>query len=324
MTDIEALCYAGPREARLEPVVFDGPPGPDEVEIRALASGLSRGTERLVFEGRVPESERERMRAPMQRGAFPFPVRYGYALVGVVEHGPSSLLGRRVFALHPHQSRARLPAAACVLVPDAVPTRRATLAANMETALNALWDSGLAPGDRVFVVGAGLVGCLVARLAARTPGCEVLLTDKIASRAAAASELRVTFHDRPDPPQGCDLAFDCSSSEAGLAAAMNSLGLEGKLIEMSWHGDREVNVPLGGSFHSQRLSLISSQVGRIPAARAARWTFGRRLAKAMELLDDPALDVLLTDAAPFADLPARLPDLLAPDAPGIATVIDYP
>ncbi len=263
------------------------------------------------------------MRAPFQRGAFPFPVVYGYAAVGVVEHGPSSLLGRSVFALHPHQDLFQIPAAAAHPVPEAVPPRRATLAANMETALNAVWDSGIGPGDRAIVIGAGAVGCLTASLLSRIPGCEVLLIDRYAGRAGAASQLGVKFASEPPVNADADVVFHASASAGGLASALAAAGPEAVVVEMSWYGEGDVPAPLGGAFHSRRLTLRSSQVGRIPPARAPRWDYARRLRKALELLDDPRLDSLLTDEISFEDAPDRLPELLSPEHPAIVPLIRY-
>src|SRR3954447_2949312 len=188
MNEAQALWYVARHEAVLRPVMLSGP-AQDEARVKTLWTGLSRGTERLVFEGRVPPSESERMRAPFQEGDFSFPLKYGYCAVGFVEAGPEALLGRTVFALHPHQDGFVAPVAMLNPVPTAVPARRAILAANMETALNGLWDSGAGPGDRILVVGAGIVGCLVAYLAAQMPGAEVTLVDVDPSRKAVAETL---------------------------------------------------------------------------------------------------------------------------------------
>lgn len=298
-------------------------PGAGPVAVRAVRSLISRGTERLVFEGRVPEGERARMRAPMQEGDFPFPVKYGYAAVGLVEDGPQSLRGRHVFALHPHQTRFRIPETAAIPVPVGVPPRRAALAANMETALNALWDAGAGPGDRIAVIGAGLIGCLIARLCALMPGTDVTMFDVLEQRRDVAPQLNVSFASSAPEAGAYDVTFHCSSSQAGLAAAMDSLGPEGRLVELSWYGDRPVAAPLGGAFHSRRLTLVSSQVGQVAPSRRPRWSHRRRLEKALALCADEALDCLLTEEVRFADLPARIPDIFAPGAPGIATLVRY-
>jgi threonine dehydrogenase-like Zn-dependent dehydrogenase len=284
---------------------------------------LSRGTERLVFEGRVSLSESGRMRAPLQEGEFPFPVKYGYCAVGLVEEGPADLLGQTVFVLHPHQDRFVAPVAMLHRVPEAMPARRAILAANMETALNALWDSGAGPGDRILVVGAGVVGCLIAYLAARLPGTTVTLVDVNSSRREIANRLGAAFGRPLDAPGNADVVFHASATPAGLACALACAGDEASVVELSWYGDRMVEVPLGLDFHSRRLKLISSQVGQVAASRRPRWDMRRRMAKALDLLADASLDALTTDEVAFADLPAALPRLLAPDAPGLATAIRY-
>lgn len=282
------------------------PPEASEVLVETLFSGISRGTERLVFEGRVPESEFARMRAPHQAGDFPFPVKYGYAAVGRIAKS-----GELVFALHPHQDRFVVQADAMLPLPEGLPPTRAVLAANMETALNALWDSGAGPGDHIVVVGAGAVGCLVAYLAGRMPGTQTTLVDIDPSRAALAHALGVAFAEPDAAPRGADVAFHASASAAGLATALGSAGDEASIVELSWYGEGSVTVPLGGVFHALRLKLVSSQVGRVAPTRRPRWPHRRRLAKALELLRDPRLDALLSAPVRFAELPNRMAGLLA-------------
>lgn len=319
-----ALEYRKPHDARLVPVDVPVLTKPCEVRVRALWSGVSRGTERLVFEGRVPDSERGRMRAPFQRGDFPFPVVYGYCMVGTVEEGPDGLAGREVFALHPHQSRFVVPAQAVTPLPAGLPARRAILAANMETALNAVWDGGVGPGDRVAIVGGGILGGLVAGLCGAMPGVETALIDTNPARRSLADDMNVTYRPPEDTPSGCDMVFHTSSSASGLEAAIRCAGFEGTVVEMSWYGAGTVAAPLGGAFHSQRLRLVSSQVGHVSPARRPRWPHARRLAKALDLLRDDRFDALITGEVDFAALPGALPALLAPDAPGLATAVRYP
>ena len=318
----EALWYVGPGRAEIRREAVP-PPGPGEVLVRALHGAISRGTERLVLAGRVPPSEFACMRGPHMGGAFPFPVKYGYATVGRVEAGPDNLVGRAVFALHPHQSRFVLSAGAVTPVPDGVPPRRAVLAANMETALNAVWDAAPGPAGRIAVVGAGVVGALVSWQCARIAGTQVTLVDVRSSRVALAERLGVGFALPPDAPGDCDLVFHASASAAGLATALGLAGDEATVIELSWYGAGDVPVPLGGAFHSRRLRLVSSQVGKVAPSRRAEWTPARRLAAALDLLADPALDALLAPAVPFADLPRKLPQLLAADSDVLCPVIDY-
>ena len=299
---------------------------PGEALVRTLFSGISRGTERLVFSGQVPETEFEAMRCPFQQGRFPFPVKYGYCVVGEVEAGPPQWLGRKVFVLHPHQDRLVVPLAALNLLPQNLPPRRAILAANMETALNGVWDSGAGPGDRIAVVGGGVVGLLVAFLCAGLPGAEVSLADIAPERAAMAASLGARFVDAAAPGAalgGSDVVFHASASAAGLELALTSAGNEARVMEMSWYGAAPVAADLGGAFHSRRLQLVSSQVGQIAASRRPRWDYARRMAKALELLEDSRLDGLITADIAFASLPVALPAILAPGAPGLATCITY-
>lgn len=303
-----ALWIVAPGEAALRGETLSPQTGGAVVETEF--TGISRGTEALVFRGGVPASEHARMRAPFQAGAFPAPVKYGYAAVGRVVSGPPDLVGRDAFVLGPHQDRLAVPAAAVLPLPDAVPPRRAILGANMETALNVLWDGGAAPGDRIAVIGAGVVGALAARLAARLPGSEVTLVDVTPARAALAAALGCGFAGPGGAPEDCDLVIHASASGGGLATAIACAGAEATIVEASWYGDRPVEAPLGGAFHSHRLRLVSSQVGQVPTDRRPRWSLRRRLGTALELLDDPALDVLISGETAFADLPGRYAAIL--------------
>jgi threonine dehydrogenase-like Zn-dependent dehydrogenase len=291
--------------------------------VRALYSAISRGTERLVHAGRVPASEYARMRAPMMGGAFPFPVKYGYATVGRVEAGPAELRGRTVFSLYPHQSMFNVPADAVTVVPDNVPPARAVMAANMETALNAVWDGAPGPADRIAVVGGGLLGLLVAYLCARLPGADVTVVDIAPSRAELARAIGAGFAAPGAARADCDLVFHASASPAGLATALRLAGEEASVVELSWYGSGDVAAPLGEAFHSRRLRLISSQVGKVAPSHRPRWSHGRRLAAALALLADPVFDVLLAPVIQFADLPASLPAVFRTDSNVICQLIRY-
>ena len=280
-----------------------------EALVRALYSGISRGTEALVFRGEVPASQREAMRAPFQEGSFPGPVKYGYASVGEVLEGPNGMVGRSVFCLYPHQDVYCVPAASVSPLPPGLPASRAVLAANMETALNATWDARPAPGDRIVVIGAGVVGLLVAWLAQRTAGSDVLVHDIDVGRARVAAALDLHFTIEAPAGADADLVVHASGSEAGLRTALESAGFEATVLELSWYGNRSVSLPLGEAFHSRRLTLKSSQVGHIPPDHAPRWNHRRRLAKALELLLDPRLDVLISGESAFEDLPSTMEKL---------------
>ena len=291
--------------------------------VRTLWSGISRGTERLVFEGRVPPGEYGRMASPLQEGEFPFPVKYGYCAVGIVEDGPADLMGRTVFALHPHQNRFTAPIALIALVPEDIPPRRAVLAANMETALNALWDAGCGPADKVVVIGGGIIGLLVAHLASRLPGADVTLVDTRPDRGALAEALGVRFALADDAPQEADIVFHASASEEGLALALSCAGFEASVVEMSWYGDRAVRLSLGGAFHSKRLTLVSSQVGQVALSRRARWNHGPTARSRHDSSRRPAPRRLVADEVRFEDLPQALPEILSPDADGLPPVVRY-
>ncbi len=327
----EALWYVAPGKVELRTEEIP-PPAAGEVRIRTLASGISRGTESLVFHGTVPQSEWARMRAPFQTGDFPFPVKYGYACVGIPMSATAAISLRNpqdgaetrpVFVLHPHQTLFNAPETAIVPIPDGIPAERAVLAANMETALNGLWDGLPSTGDHIAVVGGGVVGLLTAWLASRIPGTRVTLVDIEESRQKIADALGVAFAMPDDAPENQDLVIHASGHPDGLVTALRLAGNEATVLELSWYGERPVTVPLGGAFHSRRLTLKSSQVGQIPASHKARWTYRRRLELALSLLRDDKLDVLLSQAISFQDLPESLPALLAGRSDGLAHVVRY-
>jgi 2-desacetyl-2-hydroxyethyl bacteriochlorophyllide A dehydrogenase len=278
-------------------------PSEKDVVVRALYSGISRGTESLVFAGRVPRSEWSRMRAPFQAGEFPAPVKYGYSSVGEVERGPRELQGRAVFVLYPHQTRYVVPADAVHLLPESVPPARAVLAANLETALNGVWDARPHVGDRIAVVGAGALGCLAAWLASRIPGCAVELMDVNPRRAEVARALGVRFAEPAAAQREADIVIHASGAPAGMELALQLAAFEATVVELSWFGDQAVTLPLGGAFHARRLTIASSQVGHVAPAQRPRWDTRRRMQLALALLADPALDALVTGESEFDTLP---------------------
>ena len=298
-------------------------PGPDEVLVRTLRTGVSRGTETLVFRGGVPPNQYDVMRAPFQEGDFPGPVKYGYLNVGVVEAGPAALVGRIVFCLYPHQTRYVVPAAAVTVVPDGVPPARAVLAGAVETAVNAMWDAGPLIGDRVAVVGAGMIGCCVTRLLARMPGVRVTLVDVDRSRADLAAALGAEFA-VPDEVSGDrDLVVHASATSAGLQTALDLLAIEGTVLDLSWYGDAPVGIALGGAFHSRRLTIRASQVGMVSPSRRGSRSTADRLALAMELLQDSAFDALLTGESSFQELPDVMRRLADGTLPALCHTITY-
>jgi threonine dehydrogenase-like Zn-dependent dehydrogenase len=319
----QAFWFNPPGRGEIRPVDLP-PPGDGEVLVRTLCSGISRGTEALVFRGGVPVSQYAAMRAPFQEGDFPGPVKYGYLNVGVVEEGPAGLLGRTVFCLYPHQTRYVVPAAAVTPVPESVPAARAVLAGTVETAVNAVWDAAPLLGDRIAVVGAGMVGCCVAKVLAGFPAVRLQLVDTDPARASVAAALGVDFA-TPDQAAGeCDLVVHTSATEAGLNRSLELLVQEGMVLELSWYGDRRVSLPLGEAFHSRRLAVRSSQVGSVAPARRGRRDYADRLGLALELLADPAYDALITGECGFEELPETMPKLAGGELPALCHRVVYP
>ncbi|GGQ84805.1 zinc-dependent alcohol dehydrogenase [Streptomyces asoensis] len=317
-----AFWVGSPGTGEIRDVVVPDP-ADDEVLVRSLWSGVSRGTETLVFRGGVPASQHAAMRAPFQEGDFPAPVKYGYLNVGVVERGPAALVGRTVFCLYPHQTRYVVPATAVTVVPDSVPAPRAVLAGTLETAVNALWDAAPLVGDRIAVVGGGMVGCSVAALLARFPGVRVQLVDADPTRAKVADALGVEFATPGEARDGLDLVVHASATEQGLTRSLELLASEGTVLELSWYGDRKVSLPLGEDFHSRRLVVRSSQVGTVSPARRSSRTYADRLALALELLADPALDALVTGDSAFEELPEVMPKLASGEIAALCHRVGY-
>lgn len=296
-------------------------PGDGDVLVRTVYSAVSRGTESLVFRGGVPASQHHIMRAPFQDGDFPAPVKYGYLNVGEVERGPAELVGRTVFCLYPHQTRYVVPASAVTVVPDRVPAARAVLAGTVETALNAVWDAGPQVGDRIAVVGAGMVGSSVAAILGRMPAVRVQLVDIDPARAKIADAIGVDFALPGEALDGCDLVVHASASEAGLSRALELLRPEGVCVELSWYGDRHVAVPLGEWFHSRRLTIRGSQVGTVSPNRPR--SYAERLATALELLADPGFDALVTSECRFDELPAAMPAMISDEPSSLCLRVTY-
>ena len=318
----DAFWLLEPGRGEIRPIGLPAP-GPDDVFVRTLRSGISRGTETLVFRGAVPLDQHAPMRAPFQEGDFPGPVKYGYLNVGAVEEGPVELRGRTVFCLYPHQTAYVVPAVAVSVVPEDVPPARAVLAGTVETAVNALWDAAPAIGDRIGIMGGGMVGCCIARLLCRYPAMQVTLIDVEPSRAEVAAALGVDFALPDDSPEGLDLVVHASATSEGLQRSIDLLASEGTVVDLSWYGDAEVRLSLGGAFHHRRLAIRSSQVGTISPARASRRTTADRLALALQLLRDPSFDALLTGESRFDELPDVMARLAAGSLPALCHTITY-
>lgn len=309
------------RKYQILPVPLPNGTNKSDIVLKMRVSGVSRGTERLVFNAQVPETEYERMRAPRQTGHFPYPVLYGYCAVADIIDGPAALIGRSAFCLNPHQDYFTAPLEALTFLPETLPARRAVLLANMETALNGIWDSGISAGDKVTVIGAGVIGLLIGFLASRIPATTITVIDT-QDRSKLAGLFGCQFETTPQQGLEADVVFHCSASDSGLQTAFACAGMDSAIVEMSWYGNKSLTLNLGGAFHSKRLRLIGSQVGQIPATHKARWTYQRRMDRALALLDDPRLDELLTHAIAFTDAPQALPSLLD-DPAALAISLTY-
>lgn len=318
----QSLWYVAPERIEIRSETL-GPLPENSVQVRTVFSALSRGTESLVFKGLIPESEYIRMGAPFMGGKLPFPVKYGYSNVGRIELGPPELIGRLVFSLMPHQSIFQTDVTNILVIPEAIPAERAVLAANMETALNAIWDASPGPGDRIVIIGAGVLGCLIAYLCGHLPGAEVTLVDINPEREDIATKLGVRFSSPELAPKDCDLVIHCSASAAGLSSAIASAGEEATILELSWYGSNKVDVSLGGAFHSRQLKLQSSQVGHVSLSHRPRWSHRRRLAAALGMLSDSRLDSLLTKPISFESLPSELPKILNTPSSALCCLIQY-
>ncbi|MEQ9449424.1 MAG: zinc-binding alcohol dehydrogenase [Rhodospirillaceae bacterium] len=322
MPENQALWYVGENRAELrsEPMPV---PAVGQVIVKARFSGVSRGTERLVASGHVPLSEHSRMRCPHQAGEFSFPVKYGYALCGAIEDGPKKQLGQRVFVLHPHQKFSRVAVSAAHLIPGDVPLRRAALAANMETAVNVLWDAAVMPGEKVLVIGGGVLGLLIAGLLSRTHKNEVVVVDINPNRRTETEALGASFMRPQDTLSEFSVVIHTSATEDGLRRALECAAPDGRIIEASWFGDKKIALPLGEAFHSRRLRIISSQVGAIPPSHRSRWTPAQRIQEALSHLRDDKFDALITNQIRFEESSEKLPKLFADGEKGLMTVLSY-
>ncbi|MGB3763440.1 MAG: zinc-binding alcohol dehydrogenase [Ornithinimicrobium sp.] len=303
-------------------------PGPGEVLVRALHSGISRGSESLVYTGQVPPSVSTAMRAPFQEGDLPGPVKYGYLSVGeVIELGSTGShlrLGQRVFALFPHQDRYVIPVEAATIVPDDVPSRRAVLAGVVETAINVVWDATPRWGERIAVLGCGLVGASVCALLRDFPLARLVVVDPQPRSVALAARLGIESLTPEQVTAEFDTVVHCSGTQDGLALGLSLLAFEGQLVETSWFGQHSPVVPLGAEFHSRRLTIRASQVSTVAPSMRERRTRRDRMAAALAELRDPFYDSLLTGSTTLADLPETMAGIASGHMPGWCQVVDYP
>jgi len=290
--------------------------------LQSKYSLISVGTERTVSMGKVPVDLHDSMAVPYMKGAFSFPVKYGYSLVGKVLKGPSEWMGRNVHLMHPHQDYCYSNLSDLFILPPTIPLKRATLISNMETAVNAIWDSQVSIGDRVVVVGFGLIGSLVALIVRQIPGVEVQVVEIDKSRQQVARSLGFGVSDSCKKNH-FDMAFHASGSATGLQNAIDAVGLEGPIIELSWYGNRKVDISLGTTFHSLRKQLISSQVSFIPSTKQSGWDFKRRKKTVLNLLHNPVFDHLLDTEVPFKESPSVFEKIRNNDWEPLTCVVKY-
>lgn len=301
-------------------------PAPGELLIETLHSGISRGTESLVHRGEVPAAITELMQAPFQLGALPFPVSHGYLNVGVVRQGRSELIGQTVFTLAGHREHVVVPEAAAHVLPEGCPPQRALFAGIGEVGLNGLWEGPVMIGDRVAVVGGGLIGLTTALLASKMALQRLQVVEVDAERRTFIRDLGLDAVAPEQADLDNDVVLHSSSSSAGLATSLRLAGDDAVIVEQSWYGTGDQQVPLGADFHARRLRIVATQVGQVPGPRRMRRTRGQRLATALSMLDS-RFDRLISGRSPLA----QLPDVMQDVATGadwtrgqILHVIDHP
>lgn len=299
-------------------------PKSNEVVVESVFSMISPGTERIVSLGNVPDEAGEFMRVPHMKGFFSFPCTYGYSLVGMIMQGPDKLIGQLVHVMHPHKSVITINQDLIYPVPGFISAKRATLASNLETAVNAIWDSGVTAGDKVLVIGFGIIGALVSMLVKQIPGVDLLVLEKEQNRALKAESMGFrVLSTTKRVGSNYDVAFNTSSSSRGLQAGIDALGMEGKVVELSWYGSDSVNLKLGHGFHFNRKQIISSQVSNIPAGKSGRWDLKRRKDLVFKLLKDDAFDELITLEVPFKNAPSFFKKLRNEEVNDLGIVFSY-
>jgi 2-desacetyl-2-hydroxyethyl bacteriochlorophyllide A dehydrogenase len=320
-------------ELRAEPLP---PPGPEDVVVQAIASGISAGTELLVYRGQVPPELP--LDLPTLAGSFRYPIKYGYASVGRVAAAGAAVRDRApgdlVFALHPHQSTYVLPAARTVLLPPNLPPEHGVFLANLETAVNVALDAAPRLGETVLLSGLGVVGLLVLQTLRRTGVAEIIAVDPLPRRRALAARLGASLTLAPDADvaaqarartagRGVDLAVEVSGAPAALGPAIEAVADEGTVVVASWYGTKSVPLHLGSHFHRGRVRLRSSQVGHLDPALAPRWDHARRQAVALRLLAELPLGDLISHRIPFAQAPEAFALLDERPADALQVVLTY-
>jgi 2-desacetyl-2-hydroxyethyl bacteriochlorophyllide A dehydrogenase len=277
-----------------------------QVLAQTLCSAISPGTEMLVYRGQVPTEMAVDETIAALGGQFRFPLKYGYSAVGrVLELGPgvdSAWQGRTVFAFNPHESHVIADIAQLFPLPDDVDAETALFLPNMETAVNFLLDGAPLIGERVAVLGQGVVGLLTTALLARCPLANLTTFDHYPLRRETSLALgaHVSLSPESSPALQADLTYELSGSPAALDAAIALTGFDGRIVVGSWYGQKRAALDLGGRFHRSRIRLISSQVSTLTPALSGRWDKARRLQVAWAMLRAVRPGRLITHRVPLA------------------------
>jgi hypothetical protein len=296
----------------------------DTLSLETLFTGISPGTERLVGMGKVPEECWEKMRCLYMEGSFDFPLKYGYSLVGQAITGSET--GKRFFVMHPHQSRVVVARSDALELPDWLPSQRATLIPNMETALNAVWDAQVSQKDKILIVGGGIIGILISFVLSKEYGIQPDFLEQDRQRIQYLKQLPWLGNSRlgTDYREGnYNIAFHTSSSSSGLQSGIDALAFEGRCIELSWYGTQSVSLQLGGSFHYQRKQIIASQVSAIAQPKRSLIDYSQRKEQVLGLLGDATLDILLQPAIAFLELPTFMSLLYQRQVHPVSPLVEY-
>ncbi len=266
------------------------------VLIKSAYSLISTGTEKLIACGEVDNSFLPFMSVPYMAGRFSLPIKYGYSLVG-----KRTDTGQFIHAMHPHQSHCKIAEKDMAVIPEQLSPLKAALISNMETVINAIWDADIQGGEKVLIAGFGNIGCLLAETLTHYGVSEIHILEKEEWKKEIISSFG--FSTDVDIDANYDLAFDTTASKTGLQFCLDAVRSEGTVINLSWYGNRTIELSLGGSFHYGRKKIISSQVSVIPEKMKNSWDFKSRKKLVMDLLSQHPYEKYITHIIPFKETP---------------------
>lgn len=301
----QSLWFTGVRqqEIRSEPLPT---PGPGQLGVTTLLSAISAGTELLLYRGQMPAEMSADASIEALSGTLAFPLKYGYSAVGLVtslgDRVDAAWLGQRVFAFNPHETGFVISAENAISISEHIESDAAVLLPNMETALSFAMDGAPIIGERVLVLGQGIVGLLTTHLLAQMPLASLTAVDKLAIRRNIALEIGATQTfgiDQPLESDSYDLVYELSGNPAALNTAIDAVAFGGRIVVGSWYGTKRASLDLGGAFHRKHVQIISSQVSTLAPRWQGRWTKARRMQTALQLLPGVNLNLLITQRTPF-------------------------